>query len=468
MNHRCAVILERLADNPQQPFTQAAANRAEAKACYRFLANDEVQASALMSGIAKNTAHYALGTIPEGGLLLAVHDTTSFNFTLNRSIKELGPIDAKGKARGLLGHSTLALNENGKVLGLLAQNYWVRKPLDKAEQAEKEAEKAAEKGKKKKKKKKKFESGEAKESFKWQMGMEQTQQVLHEQAWAVGKKPLQVLHIMDREGDTFDTMQWVEEMGERAILRSAYNREVDHPLHLAHDAVRAQPSLGGYFQKVPAKKGQPARLAWLELRVLRVTLPPDLKNYPHGRPMTWSLVEVYEPNPPAGATALHWLLWTNEEITTYAQAKLVAVRYSYRWRIEEFHLALKTGCQVESLRLSRFDRLEKALVLNSAAAARIVQMRDRAQETPDAPASEILIPVECCVLLAVMTRRGERMPAQLTIRQAILWIGRLGGHLNRRRDGLPGVRTLSRGLHSLSLLVEGHLATLEEIKKSYG
>jgi Transposase Tn5 dimerisation domain len=36
-----------------------------------------------------------------------------------------------------------------------------------------------------------------------------------------------------------------------------------------------------------------------------------------------------------------------------------------------------------------------------------------------------------------------------------LWIGRLGGHLNRQRDGMPGVRTLWRGLRDLTLLVEG-------------
>ena len=59
------------------------------------------------------------------------------------------------------------------------------------------------------------------------------------------------------------------------------------------------------------------------------------------------------------------------------------------------------------------------------------------------------------MLLAVKTRRGERMPAVLSIRQAILWIGRLGGRLNR-------------GLHPLSPLGEGHRATLEEIAKSYG
>ncbi len=48
--------------------------------------------------------------------------------------------------------------------------------------------------------------------------------------------------------------------------------------------------------------------------------------------------------------------------------------------------------------------------------------------------------------------------AELTIGQAVLWIGRLGGHLNRKGDGMPGVRTLWRGLHDLTLLVAGFRA----------
>jgi hypothetical protein len=43
-----------------------------------------------------------------------------------------------------------------------------------------------------------------------------------------------------------------------------------------------------------------------------------------------------------------------------------------------------------------------------------------------------------------------------TVKQAILWIGRLGGHLNRKRDGMPGVRTLWRGWRDLTLLVTGY------------
>ena len=43
-------------------------------------------------------------------------------------------------------------------------------------------------------------------------------------------------------------------------------------------------------------------------------------------------------------------------------------------------------------------------------------------------------------------------------------IGRLGGHLNRKRDAMPGVRTLWRGLQALSLLVAGFRAGQRVLK----
>jgi hypothetical protein len=119
-------------------------------------------------------------------------------------------------------------------------------------------------------------------------------------------------------------------------------------------------------------------------------------------------------------------------------------------------LVLKSGCRVEALQLETWDRLEKAVTVNAAMAARIVSLRDLARETPEAPATQMLESDEVDALVAHFG--GEMKPSELTIGQALLWIGRLGGHLNRKRDGMPGVRTLWRGLHDLTLLVAGFRA----------
>ena len=64
-------------------------------------------------------------------------------------------------------------------------------------------------------------------------------------------------------------------------------------------------------------------------------------------------------------------------------------KYTCRWPIEEVHLVIKSGCQVEDLRLETWDRLEKAVTVDAAVAARIVLLRDLEQETPEAPALEV-------------------------------------------------------------------------------
>jgi hypothetical protein len=258
---------------------------------------------------------------------------------------------------------------------------------------------------------------------------------------------------MDREGDVYEVLQWVEEVGDSAIIRCVQNRRVDAPLRLGHAAVRAQAVLGRVALTVPRSHGKPARPATVEMRALTTTLRPDREKYPHAWPLTWTLVEVWEPSPAPACEALHWLLWTREPATTLAEVQEVVRKYTCRWPIEEYHLTLKSGCRIEALRLAKWDSLEKAIVMYTSVAARIVALRDRAAQEPDVPATVLLSEDECAILVAKFGQ-GQAV-LRLTLGQAVLWIGRLGGHLNRRRDGMPGVRTLWRGLRDLTLLVEG-------------
>ena len=176
---------------------------------------------------------------------------------------------------------------------------------------------------------------------------------------------------------------------------------------------------------MPGVTALPQRHARVQVRSMQVTLVPGLEKYPHAWPTTWNLVEVWEPDPPAGTESVHWLLWTLERAATAAEALEVVRKYTCRWPIEEVHLVLKSGCRAEDLRLETWERLEKAVTVDAAVAARIVSLRDLARETPEAPALEVLSEDEVEVLVC---RFGKGMkPSALTIGQAVLWIGRLGG-----------------------------------------
>lgn len=421
LNLRLGAILEDFASRPTDSIPQAAGDWGQTKAVYRFLENERVTEAELSAGVARDTARLCQGH----DVVLAVQDTMALDLAANEAIAELGPTGPGGSGRGLFVHTTLAVTGAGAVVGVLGQQLWARPGPGGPRPREKE-------------------------SAKWVVGIDQARQALYEAT----ERPPRVIHVMDREGDAYEVLQWVDDAGDSAIIRCAQNRLVGGPLRAAHESVRAAPALERRWLSVPRSHGRAARDALVEVRSLSVALTPDHEKYPHAWAMTWTLVEVWEPDPPPGAEAVHWRLWTREPAATAAEAWEVVRKYTRRWPIEEFHLTLKSGCRIEGLRLQTWGRLAKALVLYSAVAARVVSLRDLARVDPEAPATDLLSAEECAVLTA-RCGRGKPWPG-LTMKQAVLWIGRLGGHLNRKGDGMPGVRTLWRGLRDLDLLVEGY------------
>jgi Transposase DNA-binding/Transposase Tn5 dimerisation domain len=425
LENRLTAIISEAIEHPSASIPQAAGSESEAKATYRFYGNARVEADSLRRGFNIDTARRCL----EEDVVLVVQDTTSLNFTGLRCVPELGPIDSGGLARGVLLHTTLGVTTTGRVIGTLHQQYWARPLPGQPPPREKE-------------------------SSKWIYGVDGARDVLYTTA---GVKPVpRLIHIMDREGDAYEVMMAIVDAGDSAIIRCAQDRRIDDPLGRAHAAVRNQPVLCQQEIVVPRKTGVPERPALVEVRSMQVTLTPDREKYPHAWPMTWNLVEVWEPAPPPGVETVRWLLWTLEPAATAAEVLEVVRKYTCRWPIEEVHLVIKSGCKVENLRLESWEALENAVTVKAAVAARIVSLRDLARDTPEAPALGVLNEDEVEVLVC---RFGKGIkPSELTIAQAVLWIGRLGGHLNRKRDGMPGVRTLWRGLHDLSVLVVGFQA----------
>jgi len=264
---------------------------------------------------------------------------------------------------------------------------------------------------------------------------------------------------MDREGDVHEVLETIAQSRDGAIIRSAYNRTIDGPIRRAHDAVAAAALLDTTVIDVRAGPNEPKRQARIELRSLSMTITPVSKRPQQAdrQPVACSLVEAREIGVPAGVEPLHWLLWTTEPAQTLAEVTQILAFYKQRWHIEDFHLTLKSGCRAEALELETADRLTKALIIYSAVAVRIVALRDLARQEPDAPCTTILSDDAWKSLWIHFNKKQLTSRVKVpTVKQAVLWIGRLGGHLNRKRDGMPGVRTLWRGWRDLTLLVTGY------------
>ena len=303
LNTRLGLILQDFAAAPEASIPQACRGWPAAQGTYRFLENPRVTDSHLLQGICRHTSDAVL-QLPT---VLLVQDTTSLNLT-HCPVPELGPIDSHGLARGLLLHSTLALRPDGEVLGPVDLLRWVRPKSGQPKPPEKE-------------------------SGKWLQGIDNARAILAETA---NGRPLpRLVHIMDREGDCWDVLQWIQECGDSAIIRCVQDRCIDDSLGRSAPGGAGQPVLFDYTLAVPGRPGRPERLATLAVRRLEVTLIPDREKYPHGWPLDWTLVEAWEPAAPEGVEPVHWLLWTREPAANGEQVRAVLSKYTRRWRVED-------------------------------------------------------------------------------------------------------------------------------------
>jgi hypothetical protein len=108
--------------------------------------------------------------------------------------------------------------------------------------------------------------------------------------------------------------------------------------------------------------------------------------------------------------------------------------YTKRWNIEVFHKVLKSGCAVEKAQLETADRLKNYIVLKSVVALRLFWLTRVSQENKEASCDVVLDKLEWSLL----HRKFNKMrvaPSQVpTLKQAMIWIARLGGYIARPTD----------------------------------
>jgi hypothetical protein len=149
------------------------------------------------------------------------------------------------------------------------------------------------------------------------------------------------------------------------------------------------------------------------------------------------------------------MLLTDLPVTNFDEASEKVHWYSLRWRIEMYFKVLKSGFNVEDCRLATADRLFRYLAVISIVAWRILMLTLMARTEPELPCSEFLSKTEWCVLFRAINKKSALPQSPPPIRDAVIWIARLGGFLARKSDGLPGTLALWRGWKRLSDLTHG-------------
>ena len=124
--------------------------------------------------------------------------------------------------------------------------------------------------------------------------------------------------------------------------------------------------------------------------------------------------------------------------------------------IEELHRILKTGCKVEERQLESIGKLKLVLALDLIVASYLLGLTKAARDQSEQSALAWLEPVQWQALYSY-THKTKILPTVTpSLKNAVNWIARLGGYLNRKGDGPPGAQVLWRGLRRLEDITEAY------------
>jgi hypothetical protein len=420
------------AAQPTASFPDLAGDAAATKALYRFF---DLPQRVFDRDVpeAIRQAHYQATRqrLAGAGTVLAVQDTTSLDFTHHPATEDLGPLETARRV-GLFVHSTLAVGRDGQPYGLLAQQVWAREPAERGRRHTRHQRPVADK-----------------ESAKWLRALAASR--------AAVPAGVTLVHVGDQEADVYDLFVAAQAAPETELLvRATGERRVASEPGTLRATLLAQPIVDTRTMILPRADERPTREARLTLRYRRLTLPPPrYRAAEQLPPVTLDAVLVQEVDAPPGVEPIEWLLLTSVPVASVEAAWERVRWYTYRWRIERYHLVLKSGLRLESRQLGTAARLDCCLAVASVIASRLLQLTYWARTQPEAPAAGLVSADEWAVVWAAR-HPGRPVPAHPTIRQAVREIAGLGGFLGRRADGEPGVITLWRGLQRLHDLLHGY------------
>ena len=263
--------------------------------------------------------------------------------------------------------------------------------------------------------------------------------------------------VADREADSFDLFARPRPPRCDLLVRAVHDRRVTAETRRLWATARAAPGSVVVPVAVGRRADRPPREARLTLRwTPAALLPPRHRPGRAARPpVPVTAVLAEEPAPPPGEAPICWLLLTTRPVADGEAAPACVRWYASRWLVERFRYALKSGCRVEARQLRTTARLGRALAVSAIVAWRLLWLTHLSRAEPDQPCTAALTAAEWQVLFRTRHPTAP-LPAQPPpLGQAVRWLARLGGWLDRAGDGEPGVKVLWRGPRRLDDLTLG-------------
>jgi hypothetical protein len=329
--------------------------------------------------------------------VLCVQDGSDLNYTGLAACAGLGQIGTNqtgANSRGLHLHSTFVISPTGLPLGVLKAQCLAPEP--KAPEDKRPA----------------FAIPiEDKKTFQW---IEHHRDMV---AVAAQMPHTRLIDICDREADFFEMFDEQRRTGAVDLLiRAHHNRSIlaepgklfeavrQAPLqtkvrvHLPHQSARPK------LSKKQARPGRPSRQADLEVRYQRVQLCPP-ESHRGKDPIDIWVIHAVESCPPAGVEAIEWFLLTTVDLVSAEDAVQCLRWYCLRWRIEDWHRVLKSGCRIEHIAHETAGRIRRAIAINLVIGWRIMLMTLLGRQAPGLPADVLFSDVELQTLRAYAKKK---------------------------------------------------------------
>ena len=433
-DQRFVTIIDNIIKQPACSIPQQNNGWYETKAAYQFFRNEDVTPA----GLQKIILAHGAAQVNNDSQVLVLHDMTNISFN-GADVEGLGYLD-HAKGNGIMCYNSIAVSTEGLPLALLYQHTWTR-PWEHV-------------GKAKNKKKTAFED---KESYEWYKGITEVNGSL---GCSTHK-----IHIADRQADVYELFFSAYEEQTDLLIRAYCNRKLADGNHLwdniAEQKVSSVIPLEINDSTGKKKKNIEAAVRYQEVEILR---PSTSKNqYESVKLMA---IEIKEQGVIANEEdRVLWRLLTTLKIESVADVLKCIKWYTYRWLIERFHYTLKSGTKIEQLQLKKAQSLQNAISIYSLAGFKIMQLVYLSRSHAGISCDLVLTEEQWSVLY-MLTHKTIDLPSKPpSLAEAVIWIGRLGGHLGRKSDGPPGLKTVWQGYKRLCDATEIYEIT---IKKNLG
>jgi len=330
-------------------------------------------------------------------IVLCIQDGSDLNYSNLDKCEDLGVIGTNqtgAESRGLHLHSTFTITTDGLPLGVLRAECTAPEPKSK------ESKRSAS-----------TIPIEEKKTFCWIEGIRDCAEVKAQ------IPDTSIISIMDREADFFELFDEHRRncFSIDLIVRAQYDRKTTGEeklfetvrqspvqtrlnIHVSRQSARPKKS------RQKARPDRPTRTAEVSLRYTQVELNPPSYHKDKDPIPVW-VVHVMEDTPPVGTEPIEWFLLTTRDIKSVDDALNCVKWYALRWRIEDWHRVLKSGCRVEKVAHKTAERIKRAIAINLVIAWRIMLMTLLGREVPQLPAEVLFSDLEIEVLKAYAQKK---------------------------------------------------------------